>query len=177
MKTIDKYLFQAMDNYPCWLEETIESLEYALSYNDKNTMTLCLYARVYAEQLLDYETAKQYFQQALAVDINALEVYPYYLHTLILNEDYEEAEKLAAFALTVKGINKAEILLKQVQLSEKIGKYKKALKHIKSAKLECMDSCLLSDIKEAETRIKDKLELVSGKKKPKEKKKSKKKSK
>jgi hypothetical protein len=31
MKTVDKYIFQALDNYPFWLEETIESLDYALS--------------------------------------------------------------------------------------------------------------------------------------------------
>lgn len=46
MKSIDKYLFQAMDNYPYCLEETIESLDYALSYDDKNVTALCLYARI-----------------------------------------------------------------------------------------------------------------------------------
>jgi len=30
---IDKYLFQAIDTYPYDLQETVESLQYALSYN------------------------------------------------------------------------------------------------------------------------------------------------
>jgi uncharacterized protein YfaS (alpha-2-macroglobulin family) len=49
MKTIDKYLFQALDNYPYSLQETVESLDYALSYDEKNTTALCLYARIEAE--------------------------------------------------------------------------------------------------------------------------------
>ena len=57
MKSIDKYLFQALDNYPYSLEETVESLDYALSYDEKNTVALCLYGRLYAEQLKHYETA------------------------------------------------------------------------------------------------------------------------
>ncbi|WP_278022042.1 hypothetical protein [Flavobacterium ginsengisoli] len=118
MKTIDKYLFQALDNYPYSLEETIESLDYAFSYDSKNTMVLCLYGRIQAEQLMNYEEAKSYFQEALAINIHALEVYPYYLQTLIVNGDYEEAQKLIDFALTIKGINKAMIFVKKAVLLE-----------------------------------------------------------
>ncbi len=177
MKTIDKYLFQAMDSYPYCLEGTIESLDYALSYNDKNTMTHCLYGRLFTEQLLNYDEAKQHFQQALAIDINAVEVYPFYLDTLILNQDFDEAEKLIVFALKVKGINKAEILLKKVWLLEKLGKFKKAQKGIREVKLESTDQNLQCDIEAMENRIKNKLEMLSGKKSNRKSKKSKKKSK
>ena len=54
MKNIDKYLFQALDNYPYSLEETTEALDYALSYDAKNTTALCFYARIEAEQLQNY---------------------------------------------------------------------------------------------------------------------------
>ena len=50
MKSIDKYVVQALDNYPSWLEETIESLGYALAYDNKNVTALCLYGRFHAEQ-------------------------------------------------------------------------------------------------------------------------------
>ncbi|SMC76511.1 tetratricopeptide repeat protein [Moheibacter sediminis] len=135
MKTLDKYLFSALDNYPYNLLETIESLEYALSYNDKNTMALCLMGRVYAEQLMDYETAKDYFSEAISHNIHALEIYPNYIETLILNEDFDEAEKLIEFALTIKGINKIEILLKKVlmlEIKKEFSKAKLVLKEIKS---------------------------------------------
>lgn len=131
----DKYLFQALDNYPYSLIETIESLDYALSYNDKNTATLCLYGRVQAEQLQDYETAKRYFQEALAVNIDAVSVYPFYIDTLILNEDYAEAIKLIEFALTIKGVDKVAILLKKVFLLEKQREIKLALQLMKEIKI------------------------------------------
>ena len=178
MKTIDKYVFQALDNYPYSLEETIESLDYAFSYDAKNTMVLCLYGRIQAEQLLNYEEAKNYFQEAMAINIHALEVYPFYLQTLILNEDFEEAEKLIDFALTIKGINKAEILVKKAILLEVQMEFKKALKEIKNARLHSINYASESEINEAEKRIKGKLDLGKKKKKPKKSKKnSKKKSK
>ncbi|MCD9576416.1 tetratricopeptide repeat protein [Flavobacterium soyae] len=175
MKTIDKYLFQALDNYPFSLEETIESLDYAFSYDAKNTMVLCLYGRIQAEQLMNYDEAKSYFQEALSINIHALEVYPYYLQTLILNEDYEEAQKLIDFALTIKGINKSDIYVKKAILFEAQNEFKKALKEIKNAKLHSLQFAYECNISDVEKRIEGKIDLL--KKKKKSKKDSKKKSK
>lgn len=167
MKAIDKYLFQALDNYPYSLEETIESLDYAFSYDAKNTMVLCLYGRIQVEQLWNYEEAKSYFQEALAINIHALEVYPYYIQTLILNEDYEEAQKLIDFALTIKGINKSEIYVKKAILFEAQLRFKDALTAIKNAKLYTLQFAFESDITEVEKRIKSKIDLLKNKKKSK----------
>lgn len=174
MKNIDKYLFQALDNYPYWLEGTIESLDYALSYDAKNVMTLCLYGRVQTEQLQDYEAAKAYFQEALAIDIAAVAVYPYYIDTLLLNEDYVEARKLIDFALTLKGINKHEVLLKKVHLLEREQDVKAALKVLKEVKLSSFGDNTYT-IEEVEKRLKAKKELLQPKAKKKLKKKPKKK--
>lgn len=176
MKNIDKYLFQALDNYPYWLEGTSEALDYALSYDAKNTAALCLYARIEAEQLQNYEVAKNYFQEALAINIDAVVVYPYYLETLLLNEDYEEASKLIDFALTIKGINKKAILLKKVQLLERQQNIKDALKLLKEVKLVSFDSDTY-EVEQLETRLKAKKELLQPKKKTKKKKTDKKKNK
>lgn len=169
MKSVDKYLFQALDNYPYWLEGTIESLDYALSYDDKNTTALCLYGRIHAEQLQDYEGAKNYFQQAISIDILALEVYPYYIETLLLNEDYEEAIKLIDFALTIKGVKKVEIKLKLVSLLERQLQFKKAAKLLKKVQLESISSDYNHQIEETEKRLKLKLEMNSNDKKKKRK--------
>lgn len=175
MIAIDKYLFQALDNYPYSLEETIESLDYAFSYDAKNTMVLCLYGRIQAEQLWNYEEAKSYFQEALTINIHALEVYPHYIQTLILNEDYEESQKLIDFALTIKGINKSEIYVKKAILFEAQLRFKEALTAIKNAKLYTLQFAFESDITEVEKRVKGKIDLLKNKKKSK--KDSKKKSK
>ena len=165
MKTIDKYVFQALDSYPYSLEETIESLDYAFSYDAKNTMVLCLYGRIQAEQLLNYEAAKNYFEEAFTINIHALEVYPHYIQTLILNEDYEEAQKLIDFALTIKGISKAEIFIKKAILFEAQHEFKKAKKEIRNAKLHSICYASESEISEVEKRIKNKMELVKKKSK------------
>ena len=163
MKTVDKYLFQALDNYPYNLEDVVESLDYALSYNNTNTMALCLYGRVYAEQL--YEQAKLYFQEALISNIFAKEVYPHYIQTLILNEDYEEATKLIDFALTIKGIDKVEILMKKIYLFEKTQELKLGLKLMKEVKLSTLNSDYNYLIEETEKRLKQKVGKKSSKKK------------
>lgn len=163
MQSIDKYVVQALDNYPYWLEGTLESLGYALAYDNKNVMALALYGRLYAEQMQDYESAKQYFAEALATDIHALAVYPHYAEVLLQNEDYEEASKLIDFALTVKGIDKATLLLKKVKLLERQQDLKGALKLIKEVKLASFSNDT-HEIHEVEKRIKAKKELLKPKK-------------
>lgn len=159
MKTLDKHLFNALDNYPHNLLETVESLEYALSYNEKNTMALCLMGRIYAEQLMDYETAKEYFSEAIAYNIHALEIYPYYIETLISNEDFSEAKKLIDFALTVKGSDKVEILLKKVLLLEIKKEFQEAKSVLKEIKSINCNSYLDIQLKEFKERINAKTEI------------------
>ncbi|WP_136668271.1 hypothetical protein [Flavobacterium sp. H122] len=176
MQSIDKYVVQALDNYPYWLEGTLESLGYALAYDNKNVTALWLYGRFHTEQLQDYETAKQYYAEALAADIHALAVYPYYADVLLQNEDYEEALKLIEFALTIKGIDKPLMLLKKIRLLEIQRNWKEASKLIKEAKI-LDNSTHLHAIEEIEKRIKNKKDLLKEKKKPNKKKSEKKKDK
>ena len=109
----NNYLFKALDAYPYELEETLEALSYALSYNSKDAQALCLMGRVYAEQLKDYETAKQYYAEAVAHEMEMPKTYPFYIQTLLWNEDYDEAEKLITFALTIKGCKQSYFTLLQ----------------------------------------------------------------
>ncbi len=154
---LDKYLFQALDAYPYNLEEAVESLNYALSYDEKNPTALSLLGQIYAESLKNYEVAKEYYQQALAEDMYTLDVYPKYINVLLWNEDFNEAEKLIEFALTIKGTDKALLQLKKGILFEQKRKYKKALKCLKLAKENAFNNQFIDDIKEEETRIKNKL--------------------
>ncbi len=154
---LDKYLFQALDAYPYNLEETVESLHYALSYDENNAIALDLMGQVYAEQLKNFEIAKEYFQQALAQDMYAVDVYPKYVDVLLWNEDYSEAEKLIDFALTLKGTDKAVLYLKKAVLFEHKKKYKKALKFIKRAKDNTYNNHFINELKEEKSRIKGKM--------------------
>lgn len=154
---LDKYLFQALDAYPYDLEEAVESLNYALSYDENNATALGLMGEIYAEQLKNYEAAKEYYQKALAADIFAVNIYPKYINVLLWNEDYAEAEKLIDYALTVKGTDKGILYVKKAIYYEQKRDYKKALKCLKSAKSYAYNNYFINDLKEEETRIKDKM--------------------
>ncbi len=163
MSSIDKYLVKAIDAYPYNLEEAIESLDYALSGDHNNAATLCLYGRVYAEQLQDFATAKRYFQDALAADMRAVFIYPYFIQLLIDFDEDVEAEKLVDFALTIKGIDKPLIISKLIVLKEKMAQYKEVKKWIRHLKSVVLNDDYLTFMDKTEARIKAK-KKVGGKK-------------
>lgn len=154
---VNNYVFKALENYPYDLEEVMEALNYALSYDEKNTMALTLMGRVYAEKLYKYDEAIVYFKEALAENINAFEAYAPYINTLLWNEDVKEAEAFIDFALTVKGSDKAVLYLKKAILNEHLKNYKKALSFIKKAKEYTYNSDFMSDINVDKDRIKGKM--------------------
>jgi len=153
----NNYLLKAIDAYPYELAEASEALNYALSYDEKNTNALCLMGRIYAEQLNDFEKAKACYTQALAENINAVCIYPHYINVLLWNEDHEEAKKLIDFALTVKGSDKGVLYLKKAILSEQSMEYKKALKFLKKAKNHTYNTNYMEYLNEQEDRIKGKI--------------------
>ncbi len=155
--SINNYVFKALDSYHYDLEETMESLNYALSYDDKNTMALTLMGRVYAERLYRYTEAISYYKEVLAININAFEVYTHYINVLLWNEDVKEAGAFIDFALTVKGSDKALLYSKKAVLNEQLKKYKTALSFIKLAKEHTFNSEFMATIKEQKERVKEKM--------------------
>jgi tetratricopeptide (TPR) repeat protein len=156
MNTLDKFLCKALEAYPYDLEGTIESLDYALSYDAENSASLCLYGKVYAEQFRNLKAAKGCFREAMSADMSFVEVYPCYIQVLIDFEEDEDAEKLIAYALTVKGVCKAEIMAKLILLKEKQRDFKEATKHLKELKLIVLNNDYNNFISSTEKRIKEK---------------------
>jgi len=112
---LNNYVLKAMDAYPYDLEETVENLNYALSYENHNAYALYLMGRLQAEQFGDYEKAKYYFAEALANKMDFIKVYPKYILVLIWNHDYEEAQKLIDFAHTVFSYPSTTLILKLIE--------------------------------------------------------------
>ncbi|MCK8480368.1 tetratricopeptide repeat protein [Psychroserpens algicola] len=165
---LNNYVLKAIDAYPYDLEETVENLNYALSYESHNAYALYLMGRLQAEQFGDYEKAKSYFAEALANKMDFIKVYPMYILVLIWNHDFDEAQKLIDFAHNVKAVGKGELLVLQAQLFECQEAYKKALKTFKKAKLFVYNNSFITFVDSEINRVKDKI-------KPKKKKTSKKK--
>ncbi len=134
-----------------------------MSGDHNNAATLCLYGRVYAEQLQDYATAKTYFQDALAADIKAVFVYPYFVQLLIDFDENAEAEKLINFALTIKGIDKPLVISKLILLKEKMAQYKEVKKWIGHLKSIVLNDDYQTFMNKTEARVKVKKKLIDRK--------------
>jgi len=156
MKTADKYVIKALDSYPYNLEETIESLDYALAYDEHNATALMLYGKLLSEQMQKHEESKYYFERALATNIYAIEVYVPYIEMLIKNEDYQDAQKMIDFALTTKGTDKATLMLKNIEICEINKEYKKGLEILEEVKLKVTNSDYNTLIEDTEKRLKNK---------------------
>ena len=64
--TVSNYVFKAIEEFDYNIEYAAEALNYALAYDDINTMALTLMGRLYAERLFDDVTAIQYYKKAMA---------------------------------------------------------------------------------------------------------------
>jgi tetratricopeptide (TPR) repeat protein len=151
------YLFKALDAYPFALEEAIEALNYALSYDENNVQALCLMANLQADQLGDYEAAKHYFEAAVASKMELPRIYPDYVYTLIRNEDFKEAQKVLDYALLLKSADKALLNLLQGQLFEAKQCNKKALKAYKKGRKLGLNNHFITFAESQIERVKKKL--------------------
>jgi tetratricopeptide (TPR) repeat protein len=167
MSLTNKYLFEAMDAYPYDLTQVIESLNYALSHDDKNPMALCLMGRVYAEQLGFYEEAITYFEKAINSEIYAFKVYPYYIDVLLKMEDFDKACVLIEFAMTLKGFDKSVLYAKKSLLHEYKCEYKSAVEYIKKAKNHTYEADCMDALELIHKRIKSKMPKIKKKVEPK----------
>lgn len=156
-KNTSHYVFKAMEEFDCNIEYAAEALNYALAYDENNTMALTLMGRLYAEKLYDYETAIDYFKQALAEKVNAFEVYEPYIETLLKNEDIQEANEFIEFAFSVKGVDKAMLFLNKAILHERTLDYEESIFLIKKAEAHNYDTDFGDRITDVKTRIKGKM--------------------
>ncbi|MDN5394936.1 MAG: hypothetical protein L0G39_06110 [Chryseobacterium sp.] len=155
--TKSKYYFEALDNYPYSLPDCLEALNYALSYDPEDADSLCLMGRIYSEMLTDYEKAKTYFEEAMQCNISNLNTPQHYIKCLLDNEDLDEAEKLINYALKIKGIDKARILIQKSLLLEIRLEYKKALEPLKEAKKYSYNQNMIDFLKSREKFVKSKM--------------------
>lgn len=177
METNNIYLYKAYDAYPYCLEEAVEALQYALSYEPENAQALHLMAKIHTYQLRDYEMAKRYFEATIASTMEMPNVYPDYVRALLNNEDFAEAQKLLDYAMQVKGCDKAVLYIQQGQLFEAFEEYKEAIKAFKEARKKGQNSAFINFVETEIERVKKKLpkkkkKKSKNKKKRKEKKKS-----
>lgn len=157
--TTNNYLIKALESYPYDLEQCMESLNYAMAYEDNNPIAYCLMGRVHLEIFKDYPAANSYFREALASDVDYVETYGYFLECLLIQADFEEMKKLLVFAGKRRGMDRALLFYYEAMLLERQLKFKKALKMIKEAMIQAPSSSFMADLEEMKRRVEKKIAL------------------
>ena len=152
----NKYYLQALEAYPYDLTEALDSLSFALSYENNHAGAHCLLGRLNMEQLKQFEIAEYHFEQALISDITYVATYEYFSLLLIILGEYKRAEKLIKHSYTVKGISITAMQYREGLLNEY---QKNMLTAKKLMKLAYENSCN----QEERTFLKNELERVKSK--------------
>lgn len=157
--TADMYYLKALNHYDYDLDTVVEYLNYALSYDEEHTQSLCLMGQVYMYDLKNYDIAAFYYTAALQVDIKYVEVYDHFILLKIWLGEYVSAIKFITFAKTVKGVNMCKMLIFQGRIQEAKGNYKEALLSLDLAFSSCFDKEDMASISCQRNRIKAKRKL------------------
>jgi Tfp pilus assembly protein PilF len=162
MTMADQYYIKALDYYPYNLEEALENLNYALSYDGEHAQANCLMGRLYLEQMKDYERAEMYFQAALACDPEHADTCEHYSRLLVQQRAYAKAQKLLAYARKLQGARLAQLLQLESLIQEQQQQFAEAKTLLRSAILEAYDSELMEVLEADLRRVERKERMLQG---------------
>ena len=122
----DTYYLKALNLYPYELDQVIEALNFAISYDDDHAGAHCLFGKLNMYQLGNFSKAEDHFEKALASDLNNVETYYSYAELLIQTGEYAKAKKLIKYAYKIKGINISRLKHNEGLIAEIKGDLEKA---------------------------------------------------
>lgn len=129
----NNFYLKALDNYPYCLPEFLESIDYALAYDENHADAHSLMGLFCMEQVYKYSEAKYHFEMALANDIDHILTYYRFIRLAILLEDLELAMKLIQSGRKVKGISKPALLHREAIVMEKRCEFRTAKRLLNKA--------------------------------------------
>ncbi len=136
----DTYYLKAAASYEWDAEETLEALNYALSYDANHPLANCLMGKLLAEKLGRTKEAEEHFHTALAENPESVCAYENLAELHIRAGDFEKARTVLKHAEALKTANPAGILQKKALLAEAEGKPKKAEKFLQKAMAVSLNS-------------------------------------
>jgi tetratricopeptide (TPR) repeat protein len=168
INTYEVMYIQARDNYPYNVEECIEKLQYVIAGDSEHAGAHCLMGQIYEDQLRDYVQAVHYYEMALYLDKNLIEVYYHYAGLLIKLDRMERAHAIIERGLKVPGADIGLITYQKGLLYEKYEMYSTATELYNEAKRLCLNNSFMQAMDEQIKRVKDKKALLKklSKKKP-----------
>jgi len=131
----DQYFLKASDYYAHDMEQTVESLNYALSYDEMHPAANCLMGRLLMEKLKRFSEALHCFERALIEDPKYVDTYKYYSQLLIWMGKLDKAEKIIKQGMTKTGMPKLIMIKRLANVLEVKGKIKQAILENKRGRL------------------------------------------
>lgn len=156
----DQYYLKASASYPWCLEEVLENLNYALSYDENHAGANYLMGKFYMEQYQDFENAEDFFVKVLSTNPYHVKACEAYVMLLIRTGKFSEAQRLIDFAGKIKGANAARLYRLKSLVYEHQRNYGQAIESLKFALLESFSQSYINFLSEEMNRIEQKMHLL-----------------
>jgi tetratricopeptide (TPR) repeat protein len=130
-----------------------------LSYDDAHAPANCLMGQLYMLQLKDYQLAEHYLNQAIIANLSYPDSYKYLALLKVWTNDIDGAFKIISYAMTIKGMNRSQLLWVKANALECRMDLKGAKKVLEEAKLICIQSEVITEINQTIKRINDKIKF------------------
>lgn len=153
----DTYYLKALNLYPYDLDQVIEALNFAISYDKDHAGAHCLLGNLNMYQLGKISEAENHFEKALASDLNYVDTYYSYTNLLIQIGEYGKAKKLISYAYKIKGINVSRLKHSEGLIAEIKGHLHKAKRYMKFAYERSCNQTERNFLKEELDRVNSKL--------------------
>lgn len=155
----DQYFLKAWEDYDYNLEEVVENLNYALSYDQEHAGANYLMGKLYMEKFQKYDHAEEYFISSMASEPDNINTCESYTWLMIKTKKYNEALKLIKYTYKLKGVITAEAMRMEALVNELMYDYHKSKLLLLGAMRESYDSDYIHFLEQELQRVEKKDEL------------------
>lgn len=144
----ENYLLKAKEAYGYDMDECVEALNYALSYDEESEQVWLLHGKVMMYYIKDYSSAEESFTQALSIEPRHSETFIEFVWLRINEARLADAQRLLYKALQIVKTDFAQLYRLQAVLLEYEGSYAEAIECLDMAldkTYNCSYQCFLED--------------------------------
>lgn len=153
----DQYFLKGLENFNYDWEQSIENLNYALSYDPEHAAAHHLMGKLFEEQFYDYKKAEECYVNALASNPTHLPTCKDFAYLYLKLGKYKEALNLIEYYNSLEGKDIGSCHYLKAYYYEFQRMYPEALLELESAIEVAVNDAFIEMAEENMTRIKEKL--------------------
>ncbi|MCI5058971.1 MAG: hypothetical protein MRY83_22850 [Flavobacteriales bacterium] len=156
----ETYYLKAFQDYPYDLDDVMENLGYALSYDREHAGALYLMGCMQMEQFENFELAEEYFLAAIGSNPNYFKAFKMYASMTIRCREFGKTEGLLQHMFKIKGADWASIYQLQGLWCEYQGQFEEAVRSYKLSRDNAFNDDYMyfinNEIERAKSKVKPK---------------------